>query len=205
MVNLLRSCYWRLRLRLGGASVGKGFRVQGRLDILLREGATLSSITIGNNVTFGGTTYIRIRKQGRLTIADDVSLGTEVWLVCANEAELAIRDRTTLGPYTILNGGHGLSIGRDCVFAAFVYINSSEHCYARGKLIREQGFDGQPVSIGDDVWIGGHVTVLKGITIGTGTVVGANASRDQGFAGVLNRRRRPSPRLARENVICPQA
>jgi len=175
LINLLRSWYWRLRLRLGGASVGSGFRVQGPLEILLREGATLGNITIGRNVTFGGRIYIRMRKRGRLTIEDDVRTGTEVWLVCANEAELAVRARTALGPYTILNGGHGLSIGRDCVFAAFVYINSSEHRFARDQLIREQGFDGKPVSIGDDVWIGGHVTVLPGLTIGTGAVIGANA------------------------------
>jgi acetyltransferase-like isoleucine patch superfamily enzyme len=175
LINLLRSCYWRLRLRIGGASVGTGFRVQGPVKILLRDGATLRSVSIGHRVTFDGTTYIRIRKQGRLTIGNDVRTGTEVWLVCANDTELAVGDRTVLGHYTILNGGHGLRIGRDCVFAAFIYINSSEHRIARGQLIREQGFDGRPVSIGDDVWIGGHVTVLKGVNIGTGAVIGANA------------------------------
>lgn len=175
LVNLVRSFYWRCRLRLGGASVGRGLRAEGPIELLLRDGASVRNITIGRNVTFAGRTYIRMRKQGRLTIGDDVRTGTDVWLVCANEAELAIRDRTVLGPYTILNGGHGLSIGRDCVLAAFVYINSSEHRFARGRLIREQGFDGKPVTIGDDVWIGGHVTMLPGVTIGTGAVIGANA------------------------------
>lgn len=32
-----------------------------------------------------------------------------------------------------------------------------------------------PIQIGDDVWLGMHVTVLKGVTIGAGTMVAANS------------------------------
>ena len=39
---------------------------------------------------------------------------------------------------------------------------------------------GEPVTIGDDVWIGGNVTILPGVTIGDNVVIGAGAvvSRD---------------------------
>ena len=33
----------------------------------------------------------------------------------------------------------------------------------------------KPVRIGDDVWIGGHATILPGVTIGDGAVVAAGA------------------------------
>ena len=33
----------------------------------------------------------------------------------------------------------------------------------------------EPVRIGDDVWLGGNVTVLPGVTIGNNVVVGAGA------------------------------
>lgn len=33
----------------------------------------------------------------------------------------------------------------------------------------------QPVRIGNDVWLGGNVTVLPGVTIGNNVVVGAGA------------------------------
>ena len=33
----------------------------------------------------------------------------------------------------------------------------------------------RPITIGDDVWLGGNVTVLPGVTIGSGTVVGGGS------------------------------
>lgn len=48
----------------------------------------------------------------------------------------------------------------------------------RGR--REWGAFAEPVTIGDDVWIGGNVTILPGVTIGSNVVVAAGAvvSRD---------------------------
>lgn len=40
------------------------------------------------------------------------------------------------------------------------------------RLHRE---DGPPVRIGNDVWLGAKVTVLKGVSIGDGPIVSANA------------------------------
>ena len=33
----------------------------------------------------------------------------------------------------------------------------------------------RPITVGDDVWFGGHVTVLPGVTIGDGSVIGAGS------------------------------
>jgi acetyltransferase-like isoleucine patch superfamily enzyme len=41
--------------------------------------------------------------------------------------------------------------------------------------MRLQGEDVAPVRIGNDVWLGAKVTVLKGVSIGDGPIVGANA------------------------------
>ena len=175
LADALRSWYWRTRLRVRGARVGRRLRVCGPLDLLLRDGASLRNVRIGDDVTLGGRTYIRLRRDGRLTLGDGVRTGVEVWLVGANDAELYVGPHTALGSYCIFNGGHGIRIGADCIFAGFVYINSSEHGYERGELIRRQDFFGEPVEIGNDVWLGGHVSVNKGVKIGTGAVVGAGA------------------------------
>ena len=155
--------------------MGKRLRVLGPLDVLPRDGADLRNVQIGDDVTLGGRTYLRLRRQGRITLASGVRTGTEVWLVGANDAELVVGPNTTLGSYCILNGGHGLRIGSDCILAGFCYVNSSDHGIAKGELIRTQGFVGAPIEIGDDVWLGGHVFVNKGVRIGRGAVIGAGA------------------------------
>lgn len=175
MLDTLRSLYWRVALRLRGARVGSGLRVGGPLRILCRDGASLKGLTIGDRVTFTGTTHLRMRRQGRVTIGDGVSLGTEVWLVAANDTELRIGRDTIIGSYCILNGGHGVRIGEKCWFAAFVYVNTSDHRIARDRPIQEQGYVGAPVAIGDDSWIGGHAFISKGVTAGTGAVIGAGS------------------------------
>ncbi|MEW6110518.1 MAG: acyltransferase [Thermodesulfobacteriota bacterium] len=175
LMSTLRTLYWTWHLRRNGARVGKNFVVQGPIEILLRDGGKLSNVTIGDNVTFTGKTYLRIRKEGKVTVEDGVRLGTDVWLVGANDATLSVGENTVLGSYSIFNGGHGIRIGSHCVFAAFVYVNSSDHNFKRGELVLNQGFSGAPIEIGNDVWLGGHVFVNKGVTIGEGTIVGAGA------------------------------
>lgn len=175
VISILRSAFWTLYLRIRGAQVGSNFKVMGPLDVLLRDGAVLTNLVIGDNVTLGGKVYIRMRKNGRIVLGNGVRTGTEVWLVAANDCELAVGENSILGSYSIFNGGHGLRIGSDCIFAAFVYINSSDHGFRKGELIQKQGFFGAPVEIGDDVWLGGHVFINKGIRVGDGAVVGAGA------------------------------
>lgn len=174
-MDSFRGLFWKLYLQVRGAQVGKKFRVHGSLDILLRDGASLKNVIIGDNVSLGGKLYIRMRKNGRILIKNGASFGTDVWLVTANDAEFIIGENSALSSYSIFNGGHGITIGSDCVFAGFVYVNSSEHHSKKDQIIRKQGYYGSPVFIGNGVWLGGHVTVTQGVTIGDGAVIGANA------------------------------
>lgn len=171
----LNSIFWTHYLRVHGAKVGKNLKVEGFIHILLRDGGRLDNLTIGDNVTFGGANYIRIRRNGKITIGNGVRLGIHVWLVVANDAELFVAENAILGSYSIFNGGHGIKIGANCIFAGYVYINSSEHFFKKGELIQKQGFFGAPVEIGEDVWLGGHLSINKGVKIGTGAVVGAGS------------------------------
>jgi acetyltransferase-like isoleucine patch superfamily enzyme len=173
--HTMRGMFWSAYLRSRGATVGKNLAVSGPLSILLRDGASLRNVLIGDDVTLGGRIYVRLRRGGRLAIGDAARIGTEVWLVAANDAALTIGRHTKIGSYNIFNGGHGISIGEHCLIAAFVYVNSSDHRHDGPDLIQNQGHVGAPIAIGDDVWVGGHVVVTKGVTIGTGAVIGAGA------------------------------
>jgi len=62
------------------------------------------------------------------------------------------------------------------MIAAFCYLIDVDHeIESREVPIPSQGLRTSPITIGDDVWIGAHCVILRGVTIGKGAVVGANS------------------------------
>lgn len=68
-------------------------------------------------------------------------------------------------------------IGNDVMFGPEVYVMDGYHRIdIVGKTIRDSGADERsPVVIGSDVWVGTRSTIMKGVEIGDGTVVGAES------------------------------
>ncbi|MFG2226743.1 sugar O-acetyltransferase [Streptomyces sp. NPDC048644] len=78
-----------------------------------------------------------------------------------------------------------VTIGADVQIGPYVQLLTPQHELDTER--RRAGWEkGEPVSIGDNVWLGGGVIVCPGVTIGANTVVGAGAvvTRDLP-AGVL--------------------
>jgi len=71
----------------------------------------------------------------------------------------------------------GINIGANVLMGEEVLFLTQNHAYADPTVpIRRQGdFEPEPITIGDDVWIGSRVIILPGVEIGTGAVVGAGA------------------------------
>jgi maltose O-acetyltransferase len=78
-----------------------------------------------------------------------------------------------------------ITIGADCQLGPNVQLLTPIHPLD-AALRRAQWEQAAPITLGDNVWLGGGVVVLPGVTIGDDTVVGAGAvvSRDLP-AGVL--------------------
>jgi acetyltransferase-like isoleucine patch superfamily enzyme len=55
------------------------------------------------------------------------------------------------------------------------HITDVNHGIAQGELIRKQSLVSKPVRIGNDVWVGAGCSMLPGVTIGDGAVIGARA------------------------------
>lgn len=70
-----------------------------------------------------------------------------------------------------------VKIGRDVLIAGRVYITDHDHVFDDPtKPARwAEGLVSKPVVIEDGVWLGEGCVILKGVTIGTRAVVGANA------------------------------
>lgn len=75
-------------------------------------------------------------------------------------------------------------IGNFCFLAPGVHIYTAAHPL-EAKLRRTQEF-GMPVTIGNDVWVGGKAIICPGVTIGDRSVIGAGSVVTKSIpAGVL--------------------
>jgi acetyltransferase-like isoleucine patch superfamily enzyme len=94
-----------------------------------------------------------------------------------------IGEGTWIGPFCIIDGSGGLTIGEACDISSGtqIYTHSSMERCIRGAKIDERGqidrdaIERKPVSIGDHTFIGPHVTILMGVHIGSRCVVGAGS------------------------------
>lgn len=67
-----------------------------------------------------------------------------------------------------------VTIGDNCLLAPNVAIYTAGHPIH--PMTRRSGYEyGKPVTIGDDVWIGGSAVICPGVTIGDGAVIGAGS------------------------------
>lgn len=94
-----------------------------------------------------------------MSVGDYTSIPKGSLFYCT-EAELKIGKKVIFGPHpTIITGDHRIDVvGK--------YIMDSRDKLPENDL---------PVVIEDDVWTGANVTILKGVTIGRGSVVAAGA------------------------------
>ena len=94
---------------------------------------------------------------------------------CNPQAHIHIGSRTSLGFHSFVYASGQITIGDDCQIAPFVYIVDSDHGIRKDTLMNRQPNVVNPISIGNDVWIGAHAVVLAGVTIGQGAVIAAGA------------------------------
>ena len=134
-----------------------------------RLGACGDHVFIDDNVKV-------MRFPKNVSIAANVVLKEGARICACNEtAKIQVGANTTIGYNTFIFASSSIVIGDDCLIAPFVYIVDSNHQIKKGQKINEQPNESGPISIGNDVWIGSNVTILKGVHIGDGAVIGANS------------------------------
>lgn len=154
------------------SKIGRSVRIEPQVKLV-----NAFCLELGNKARL--ESYVRIRNIGpnRICVGDQAILnhGVQIKLHSGSAGSIEIGNRTAIGPYSILSGRH-IKIGDDCLIAPHVGIFASSHVFTdTNRKIREQGQEYKGVIIEDDCWLGSGVKVLDGVTIGQGSIIGANA------------------------------
>jgi acetyltransferase-like isoleucine patch superfamily enzyme len=134
-----------------------------------------SGVRFGRNVHLSRGVAVLVADGGRLEIGDNVHVAPNVRLT-ADRGVLSIGANSFIGDGSILVAAERVTIGGDVLIAAYVTVRDQDHGVGYpGTLYRVQPLLTAPVTIGRNVWLGTHATVLRGIVIGDNAIIGANA------------------------------
>lgn len=100
--------------------------------------------------------YIGVNKKGKLSIGNHCFFNINVSITCLEN----------------------ISIGDNCKFGNNVVLVDHDHNYrACGRYTPENPeFVSSPIQIGNNVWVGANVTILRGTVIGDDCVIGAGST-----------------------------
>ncbi len=98
--------------------------------------------------------------------------------------QLIIGDRVSIGEYVHIGCNHYVYIGDDVLMGSKIYITDHNHGVYRGERQDSPNIppanrpltEGKSVIIGTRCWIGEFVTILPGVTIGEGSVIGSHST-----------------------------
>ncbi len=127
---------------------------------------------------YNATPHARAADRGRILRDLLGDVGDEV--VVRSEFRCDYGTQISIGSGTFVNYGcvmldvAPIRIGAHCQIATCVQLLTATHPI--DPAARRAGWEsGAPITLGDDVWLGGGVIVCPGVSIGGGTVVGAGA------------------------------
>ena len=100
----------------------------------------------------------------------------------ANNIVLTFGDNIEVNDYVHIGAVESVVIGNNVLIASKVFISDHNHGSYSGELHSspelkpsERHIVSSPIIIEDNVWIGEFVSILPGVTIGKGSIIGANS------------------------------
>jgi acetyltransferase-like isoleucine patch superfamily enzyme len=134
-------------------------------------------IEIGNHVIFDDHTVIDAKGEGNtgLIIGNNVLVGRNTSLSCKG-GDIKIGDFSNIGPNNIIISESKIDIGKYVFTAGHMYmIAGGNHDFDRTDIPiwHQPSLSKGGITLEDDIWIGASCTILDGVKIGKGAVIGA--------------------------------
>ena len=168
---LLRRIFLRRLLR----SLGRG-AIFGRWMTIRQPGR----IAIGAHsyCDDGSVIDLRVSKNPdtKIVLGESVILGRNSLLV-SKDGEIVLEDGVNISSNCRIATQSKIHIGQSTLIAAYCYVGPGNHSSEQnGLALIEQEMEIKGgVSIGKEVWIGAHSTILDGVVIGDKAIIGAHS------------------------------
>lgn len=131
------------------------------------------NVSVGRNTRIHPLACTQVVGGGTITIGRDCYIHRGA-ILATYGGHIVIGDHCTVNPYSILYGHGGLRIGNYVRIATHCVIVPANHGFDQLDVpIARQHVAAMGIEIEDDVWLGANSTVLDGVTIGHGSVIGA--------------------------------
>ncbi len=152
-------------------ATGPGDRLAGRFGAF-GEGSCLAFPT---GAVFGEQ-WIRIGRDTLVGPHVSLSAGMVPGQRMVSDPVVSIGDRCMIGRGSHIVGHFQVEIGDDVHTGPYIYVTDQNHGYEdTHEVVHTQWPHDVPVVIGSGCWLGTHVVVLPGTTLGRNVVVGAGA------------------------------
>lgn len=146
------------------AVIGSNVTIRHTANIYLLHGSTYNNIVIGNNAIIQGTLVSSY--NGEIIMGTHARIGVNSYIRCV--------DRVVFGDYSVTsdhvvisdNNNHPVNPIDRMIMEA-----TPPGSYERSWI----NSDHSPIIIGNNVWIGEYARICKGVTIGDGSIIAANA------------------------------
>lgn len=169
--KFVKGCFIRLFLKEthGMLLVGKGVQIS--------HG---KHIRCGKNVKFEDYSEIHGLCSDGLNFGDYVTISRGVMIRPSSYyggdygVGLTMGEHSSIGPYGYVGCSGKITIGKNVMFGPKCSLFAENHVFSDTETsIKSQGVKQKGITIEDDCWIGSNVTILDGVTIGRGSVIGA--------------------------------
>lgn len=134
-------------------------------------------ISIGENTTLSNCFFDIKGNNNIVKIGDNCRIGkTEFWIK-GNNCTIELKNNVYIRSAHIACGDNQniIEIGNNCLIAYNVEIRNNDSHYIFDLSTNEQVNKPQNILIEDKVWIGGNTTILKGVKVGKGSVIGGGS------------------------------
>ena len=156
---------------MNGIKFGKNLKTYGPVFIRKFQGTNLS---IGNNVILLPNIEFKLIMDGQIVLKDGVQIDTCSRIVAARK-KIILEENVHLGPFSIINGGDNISIGKNTITSGHCSFNSSEHFLSKTTGHFTDNYRYGELNIGQNCWIGSHVIFVPNIKIGKNCIIGAHS------------------------------